>query len=196
MDGKQDGVLMESEIGRLILQNKPVNILLALDSIEKPYASTISKEVDTTFAHATNLLSEMEKFGLVSFSKVGRVKYVELTDHGNRVVGLLKNLILTLDSGEKKDDDKISAKISHIFSKLNIIFEQELKNKNKLDKTEFIRASQRIGPYKREIDKIEQLIEDLKDIENKRKEPLKKEFEALKSRLDELIEAKKKLKHF
>lgn len=175
---------MGSEIERLILQDKPVNILLAIDSIEKPYASTIIKEVDTTFSHATNLLSEMEKFGLISFSKSGRVKYVELTDQGDRIVSLLKNLISTLNI--EKKDDKMSSKISHISSKLELIYKEELKNKNKLDKSEFVHVSQRLGPYKREIDKLEQFTED---------EISKKEIQALKSRFGELLEVKEKLRH-
>ena len=93
---------MENGINRLILQDKPVNILLAIDNIEKPYTSTIIKEVDTTFSHATNLLSEMEKFGLIRFLKVGRVKYVELTDQGKKIVRLLKNLISALNQTDEK----------------------------------------------------------------------------------------------
>ncbi len=176
---------MENGINRLILQDKPVNILLAIDNIEKPYTSTIIKEVDTTFSHATNLLSEMEKFGLIRFLKVGRVKYVELTDQGKKIVRLLKNLISALNQTDEKIEDKTSTKISDISSKLDLIFEEELKNKDKLDKSEFIHVSQRLGPYKREIDKLGQSIED---------EKLKKDAEYLKNRLNELISVKENLK--
>ena len=178
---------MENEIERLILQDKPVNILLAIDNLEKPYTSTIIKEVDTTFSHATNLLSEMEKFGLISFLKVGRVKYVELTEKGNRIVILLKNLISALNRADEKIEDKIYAKISGTSLKLELIFEEELKNKDKLNKSEYIHISQRLGPYKREIDKLEQSIE---------YEESKKDVEVLKGRLDELITIKEKLKCF
>lgn len=88
---------------QLFLQEKPTLALLAIWSFQKTYASVITKEINSTFAHTTKILSKMEEYGLVQFSVEGRVKYVELTDHGYRVVEALKNLIMAIE-GESPED--------------------------------------------------------------------------------------------
>jgi len=42
----------------------------------------------------------MEKLGLLRSEKVGRVKYVELTDHGRVVADSLNDLMLSLGANE------------------------------------------------------------------------------------------------
>ncbi|MDY6966297.1 MAG: winged helix DNA-binding protein [Halobacteriota archaeon] len=168
---------MPNEIENLLLQKKPVQILLTIDEIEKPYTSTIIKEVDTTFAHATNLLSEMERLDLVNSTKEGRVKYIELTEYGKMVVTILKRLVSVLQKYEIFD------KISHISSKIERIFEEEIKDKDTLDKSEFIRISKRLGPYQREIGKLTMSSEEYDD-------EIQEKVSEIKDRIDELVEIK------
>lgn len=171
---------MTDEIERLLLQKRPVQILLKIDELEMPYTSTIIKEVDTTFAHATNLLIEMEKLGLVQSHKEGRVKYIELTEHGESVANILSKLVLTMQGGE------IYKKISRISSKIESIFEEDLKEKEELNRSEFVRISRRLGPYQREVGKLEESI-------SEGDEGLKNKVAELKRRIEELIEIKSEL---
>ncbi len=88
---------------QLFLQEKPTLALLAIWSFQKTYASVITKEINSTFAHTTKILSKMEEHGLVQFTVEGRVKYVELTEHGHRVVDALKNLIMAIEGGSPEN---------------------------------------------------------------------------------------------
>ncbi|MDY6958155.1 MAG: hypothetical protein SVK08_03255 [Halobacteriota archaeon] len=171
---------MTDEIERLLLQKRPVQILLKIGELERPYTSTIIKEVDTTFAHATNLLIEMERLGLVLSHKEGRVKYIELTEHGESVVNILKKLALTMQGGETYK------KISRISSKIESIFEEDLKDKEELDRSESLRISRRLGPYQREVGKLDEIVSDCDD-------DLKNKVAELKGRIGELIEIKSEL---
>jgi predicted transcriptional regulator len=74
------------------MQKKPCSILLAIARVEKPYVSILMKEADTTFAHTTNILSDMEAYGIVEFVSEGRVKYVRLTRRGKEVLRALQGL--------------------------------------------------------------------------------------------------------
>lgn len=76
---------------KLFLQEKPTLALLFIGSMGKTYASVISKEIDSTFAHTTRILAKMEQCGLIKFTFEGRIKYVELTEYGKEVETALKD---------------------------------------------------------------------------------------------------------
>ena len=76
---------------KLFLQEKPTLTLLFIGSMEKTYASVISKEIDSTFAHTTRILAKMEHSGLIRFTFDGRIKFVELTEYGKGVETALKD---------------------------------------------------------------------------------------------------------
>lgn len=76
---------------KLFLQEKPTLALLFIGSMGKTYASVISKEIDSTFAHTTRILSKMEQCGLIRFTFEGRIKFVELTKYGRDVETALKD---------------------------------------------------------------------------------------------------------
>ncbi len=59
---------------KIILQEKPTLALLFIGSMEKTYASIISKEIDSTFAHTTRILAKMEQSGLIKFTFGGTNK--------------------------------------------------------------------------------------------------------------------------
>lgn len=85
------------DLKQMFLQKKPCLILLAASRIEKPYVSVLMKEADTTFAHTTNILSDMESYGLIEFAAEGRMKYVRLTKAGKEVARSLENINGILD---------------------------------------------------------------------------------------------------
>ena len=49
------------------------------------YASSLAKNVDCTYSHVVKILQEMQKAGLVSFEKQGRLKVLTLTKKGEEV---------------------------------------------------------------------------------------------------------------
>ncbi|MCQ1535340.1 winged helix-turn-helix transcriptional regulator [Methanosarcina sp. KYL-1] len=82
--------MSDEDAEKLFLQEKPTLALLFIGSKEKTYASVISKEIDSTFAHTTRILSKMEQCGLIRFTFEGRIKFVELTEYGRKVEAALK----------------------------------------------------------------------------------------------------------
>ncbi|TGC09123.1 MarR family winged helix-turn-helix transcriptional regulator [Methanolobus halotolerans] len=158
---------------QLFLQEKPVLALLAIWSFQKTYASIITKEINSTFAHTTKILSKMEDHGLVQFSVDGRVKYVELTEHGYKVVEALKNLIVALE-GEMSDgfedveendnptvnidSDTIHNRIGRLYSSISLIYGEVQNNGSDFDSVQ-----RKIGPFSRDIQLLISAIEQSED---------------------------------
>lgn len=88
--------MSREEVENLFLQEKPTLALLTIWSLRKTYASVITKQINSTFAHTTKILSKMADMGLVQFTSEGRIKYVELTEYGVDVVTNLRDFITTL----------------------------------------------------------------------------------------------------
>lgn len=83
--------MSDENVEKLFLQEKPTLALLFIGSMGKTYASVISKEIDSTFAHTTRILAKMEQCGLIRFTFEGRIKFVELTEYGKEVENALKD---------------------------------------------------------------------------------------------------------
>ncbi|NLO30785.1 MAG: MarR family transcriptional regulator, partial [Methanosarcina mazei] len=97
--------MSEEDAEKLFLQEKPTRALLFIGSTGKTYASVISKEIDSTFAHTTRILSKMEQSGLIRFTFEGRIKFVELTKYGEEVEAALKDFrnIISEESPLRKE---------------------------------------------------------------------------------------------
>lgn len=107
------------DLKQMFMQKKPCQIFLAISRVEKPYVSTLMKEADTTFAHTTNILSDMEACGLVEFVSEGRVKHVKLTRRGKEV----SRALITLDGmlgGENllKDLKKLEKRVNTLETRI------------------------------------------------------------------------------
>lgn len=91
---------------KLFLQEKPTLALIFIGSREKTYASVISKEIDSTFAHTTRILAKMEQCGLIRFTFEGRIKFVELTEYGGKVETALKEFrdIIAEEPSENREE--------------------------------------------------------------------------------------------
>ncbi|MEZ5336128.1 MAG: MarR family transcriptional regulator [Methanolobus sp.] len=139
----------------------------------------ITKEINSTFAHTTKILSKMEEHGLVEFSIEGRVKYVELTDHGYRVVDALKNLIMAIEgetpeSMEQKEGDVSDLQDSESLEDekkitkdhVDRLYEQIISTYDDL----FTRSSEpqemkmKIGPFSRDIQLLLNSIEENEEL--------------------------------
>ncbi len=165
--------MAEEYAEQLFLQEKPALALLTIGALEKTYASVITKEINSTFAHTTKILSKMEQYGLVKFTVEGRVKYVELTERGTDVVEALKNLIITLEGDvpqgesvleESQPDTTVTTeidpesrhiqeRIENLRSKIETIY-SGLSNSGADTDT----IARKLGPFSRDIKIIENLI--------------------------------------
>ena len=95
---------------KLFLQEKPTRALLFIGSMGKTYASVISKEIDSTFAHTTRILAKMEQCGLIRFTFEGRIKFVELTEYGREVETALKEFRDIIAEEPPKDQKEESGR--------------------------------------------------------------------------------------
>nr|WP_230627707.1 MarR family winged helix-turn-helix transcriptional regulator [Methanosarcina barkeri] len=183
----QCDIMSDENPEKLFLQEKPTRALLFIGSMGKTYASVISKEIDSTFAHTTRILAKMEQCGLIRFTFEGRIKFVELTEYGREVEAALKgfrDLIEEEPLKDKKEESRdISPEMEEAAEKegekepeqaeeldpLNAeIFEKIKKLRNKIesihrdaiehgDSKDTI--SRKLGPYSRDIKKLQNQIE-------------------------------------
>lgn len=97
--------MSDDDAEKLFLQEKPTLALLFIGSMEKTYASVISKEIDSTFAHTTRILTKMEQCGLIRFTFEGRIKFVELTEYGREVENALKEFRNTIRETAPREEE-------------------------------------------------------------------------------------------
>jgi DNA-binding MarR family transcriptional regulator len=70
----------------IFFRRKPALMLVALKKLSKArYGSILAKEVDCTYSHAVKILQTLEKLGLVTFEKKGRIKLIKLTKKGQDI---------------------------------------------------------------------------------------------------------------
>ncbi|RME52273.1 MarR family transcriptional regulator, partial [Candidatus Woesearchaeota archaeon] len=74
------------KIFSVFFREKPAMMLVTLlNNNGDVYASSLAKVVDCTYSHVVKILQEMQKAGLVSFNKRGRLKVLTLTKKGEDV---------------------------------------------------------------------------------------------------------------
>ena len=77
---------MTKNVFDVFFRKKPAFMLIALKrSSRVRYGSVLAKEVDCTYSHAVKILQGLEKMGLVTFEKKGRIKLIKLTKKGQEV---------------------------------------------------------------------------------------------------------------
>jgi DNA-binding MarR family transcriptional regulator len=162
--------MSREEVENLFLQEKPTLALLTIWSLRKTYASVITKQINSTFAHTTKILSKMDDMGLVQFTSEGRIKYVELTEYGVDVVTNLRDFITTLgenlpekyrelvESVEEEESEgtqlnreskEILERIKTLRNKIEEIYGQLVEANASED-----RIKLKLGPFSREIHMI------------------------------------------
>jgi DNA-binding MarR family transcriptional regulator len=172
---------------KLFLQEKPTRALLFIGSRGNTYASVISKDIDSTFAHTTRILAKMEQCGLIRFTFEGRIKFVELTEYGREVDAALKEFRDIIaeeppkdqkeefrDTGTEREEaaneekDKEPEQAEELDPLSAEILEKIRKLRNKIesihrdaihqgDSRDTI--SRKLGPYSRDIKKLHNQIE-------------------------------------
>jgi len=85
----------------LFINSKPSRILVKLSRRSDYYASQLSTEVDATYSHTVKILQRMKKHSLVEFEKKGRKKIVKLTDKGQGLAEIFRELISEFETETK-----------------------------------------------------------------------------------------------
>lgn len=88
------------EIEKLFFQKMPAKLLISIKRKENPYANSLSKHIDCTYAHTSKLVKKMEKLGLLETAKDGRTKYIELTKEGKKLAEMLEDILKTKSKGK------------------------------------------------------------------------------------------------
>ncbi|HYA33615.1 MAG TPA: hypothetical protein VEG65_06460 [Candidatus Bathyarchaeia archaeon] len=153
--------MVANELTDVFLHKMPTSLLLTIRTYDRTYISVLAKECNCTYPHAVKTLWGMEKLGLLRSEKIGRVKYVELTDHGRAIADSLNELVRSLGGNEapnKNDAGHINRKINNVIRKVEAI-QQDLEAKTGVSKNEAIHFNRRLGPYYRELNAIRLLLE-------------------------------------
>jgi len=94
---------VKTELENLFLRKKPTRLLLSLSGEKKKYVSILAKETDCTYSHVVKLLNILNKLGIATFEKEGRVKYVKLTPKGQEIAKSFEALMRKFSKvGEQK----------------------------------------------------------------------------------------------
>jgi len=84
---------MAKNVFDVFFRKKPAFMLIALKrSSRVRYGSVLAKEVDCTYSHAVKILQGLEKMGLVTFEKKGRIKLIKLTKKGIEVADHIERI--------------------------------------------------------------------------------------------------------
>ncbi|MGE0793345.1 MAG: winged helix DNA-binding protein [Candidatus Woesearchaeota archaeon] len=60
------------------------------------YASSLAKTVDCTYSHVVKVLQDMQRAGLVTFEKKGRLKVLVLTKKGVEIATLMDKILTNI----------------------------------------------------------------------------------------------------
>lgn len=81
------------------LYDKTADVMVAIlqkntsySSKEPAYAKNIAREVDTTYSHATRMMSTLEEMEYIDREQRGRRKIIQLTPKGEEVAKAIQNL--------------------------------------------------------------------------------------------------------
>jgi len=151
---------MAMDISDVFLHKMPTHLLLAVGGHNRTYISVVAKECNCTYPHAVKILQELEQFGLVKSEKLGRVKYVELTDYGKIIESSLKHLTKNLGAKNQSASEDLSyvyLKIDNIAHRVDAI-RQALRESPHPTAEEILKISRRLGPYYRELRIVEGLV--------------------------------------
>ncbi|MAG39191.1 hypothetical protein CMO90_03835 [Candidatus Woesearchaeota archaeon] len=74
------------KVFNIFFREKPAMMLVTLlNKSHDIYASLLAKTIDCTYSHVVKILQAMNRAGLVSFEKQGRLKVLTLTDKGKKI---------------------------------------------------------------------------------------------------------------
>lgn len=113
---------MSSDLKKLFLNEKPVMTLVTIRKAHSEiYGSIISRRIDTTYAHAVKIISELEAEDLVESEKQGRKKLLYLTEEGKQFADIFIEMMNKFDENGEEDLDNLSIQSSGSKLKDNVI---------------------------------------------------------------------------
>ncbi|MFW6378818.1 MAG: winged helix DNA-binding protein [Nanoarchaeota archaeon] len=81
------------KIFSVFFREKPALMLInLLNKNGDMYASALAKSVDCTYSHVVKVLQEMQKAGLVTFERRGRMKVLILTKKGTEIATMMDKI--------------------------------------------------------------------------------------------------------
>lgn len=169
---------MEDKLKNLLFKRVPLKILMKIDELDEAYSTTITHEIEGSYSYVVRLVEEFEDLGLVELEERGRKKVIELTQKGERTLDNI-NQIIGLEDRDEGDTSASMSKLEKIREKIEQIYQEDLKDKESISKKESSRVGKRIGPYKREIRRLEK---------NSSNEDLIKNINKIKNRVEEIVE--------
>jgi len=90
-------VTKSKKIFNVFFREKPSLMLVNLLRKEgEVYASSLAKTVDCTYSHVVKVLQDMQRAGLITFEKKGRLKVLLLTKKGVEVATFMDKLTTML----------------------------------------------------------------------------------------------------
>ena len=96
------------------LREKPAMALLAVRDLDPAYASMVAKTIDSTVPHTLKILAEMEARGLISSRPEGRIRRLDLTEHGERAAFALSKLVEVLGTESRAHLEKKLARLEEL----------------------------------------------------------------------------------
>ena len=83
----------DKKVFNIFFREKPAMMLIELkNSKSMGYASSVAKSTDCTYSHVVKILQEMEKAGIVTFEKRGRLKLLALTKKGQEIAAHVESI--------------------------------------------------------------------------------------------------------
>ncbi len=152
--------MVTNELTDVFLHKMPTSLLLTIRTYDRTYVSVLAKECNCTYPHAVKTLWGMEKLGLVRSEKIGRVKYVQLTDQGKLIADSLNDLVHNLGASNvsvKNDVAHLNQKINNVIRKVEAI-EKEVEAST-FGREDSVRYNRKLGPYYRELNAIRALLD-------------------------------------
>lgn len=87
-------MIKPKKIFNVFFREKPALMLIhLLQKSGEIYASSLAKSVDCTYSHVVKVLQDMQRAGLVTFEKRGRLKVLILTKKGEEIAILFDKVI-------------------------------------------------------------------------------------------------------
>ncbi|WGI18128.1 winged helix DNA-binding protein [Methanonatronarchaeum sp. AMET-Sl] len=155
-----------------------MKILLTVYHDGETYPTKVSHRTEGSYSHIVKTISELEELGLLKSEVLGRRKVVCLTDEGREVAEMISDILDISDNNQV--DDVGDEKVQGILDKVEMIYRQELKGKDEISSDKARNLGKRLGPYKRELSKLEGEVNDDLLVE-------------AKNRVDEVMELKNQL---
>ncbi|MEE8400877.1 MAG: hypothetical protein V3R86_01825 [Candidatus Hydrothermarchaeaceae archaeon] len=143
-------------MGDIFFHEKGKLILISLNKRNNQNITEIANSIRGTYAHTFNLLNEMERLGIVKFTKEGRTKYIKLTARGGRLAKIVLDFENTL---KKKGKIRASTRTTPTHEKLErygdslASIASDVRSK-KLNKKEVAKYSRILGRYKSLIQRL------------------------------------------